>query len=151
MGLSVDAPEQPELQDVDPDTYEDTQVVDTTDYKREELSRLLSEGAWEEAWAQWTDDTDLTPDEYAIVTDCDLISQFDFFWDAFAERVGYHAPGIPEDWQERTYHPDLESWGTVSNINAELTALGQIVCDVLKDDYIEWESDYEPPEDLPDF
>jgi hypothetical protein len=29
--------------------------------------------------------------------------------------------------------------------------LGQTVCDVLKDDYIDWESEYEAPDDLPDF
>jgi hypothetical protein len=32
-----------------------------------------------------------------------------------------------------------------------MTELGQVVCDVLKDDYIDWETEYEAPDDLPDF
>jgi len=32
-----------------------------------------------------------------------------------------------------------------------LTELGQEVCDVLLDSYIDWETEYEAPDDLPDF
>ena len=71
--------------------------------------------------------------------------------DDFADRVGYHAPGSPEDWREREYHADLQSWGAVSAINAELTEFGQIVSEVLEAEYVDWEAEYEPPEDLPDF
>ncbi|THE65601.1 hypothetical protein D8Y22_06610 [Salinadaptatus halalkaliphilus] len=151
MSLNVEVPDPPELRDVDPNEYEDAEIVGETDYKRDEISDLLQEGAWQEAWNTWVEDTDLDESEYAVVEDLNLIREFDFFWDSFADRVGYHAPGIPEDWQEREYHPDLETWGAVSSINAELTELGQIVCEVLKENYIDWESDYEPPDDLPDF
>ena len=151
MSLNVDVPRPPELRDVDPNEYEDAEIVGETDYKRDELSELLQEGAWREAWDVWVEDTDLDESEYAIVEELGLIREFDFFWDSFADRVGYHAPGIPEDWKEREYHPDLETWGTVSAINAELTEFGQIVCEVLKENYIDWESEYEPPDDLPDF
>lgn len=41
--------------------------------------------------------------------------------------------------------------GTVSAINAGLTELGQIVCETLKEEYIDWEADFEAPDDLPDF
>ena len=37
------------------------------------------------------------------------------------------------------------------SINAGLTEFGQIVCDVLESEYIDWEADYEAPDDLPDF
>ncbi|WP_247728754.1 hypothetical protein [Halovivax limisalsi] len=151
MTLDVEPPNPPELRDVDPNEYDDAEVVGETDYKRDEISTLLQAGAWQQAWDTWAEDTDLTESELAITEDLDLIQHYDFFWDSFADRVGYHAPGIPEDWKEREYHPDLDSWGTVSSINAELTELGQTVCEVLKADYIEWESDYEPPDDLPDF
>ncbi len=151
MSLNVEAPDPPELRDIDPNEYEDAEIVGETDYKREEISELLQEGAWEEVWEVWAEDTDLDGSEYAIVEDLELVREFDFFWDSFADRVGYHAPGIPEDWQEREYHPDLETWGTVSSINAELTEFGQMVCEVLKEEYIDWESDYEPPDDLPEF
>ncbi|WP_049925103.1 hypothetical protein [Halopiger goleimassiliensis] len=153
MGLEVEPPDPPELEFVDPNEYEDATVAadDEVDYKREELQGFLEEGAWEEAFEQWRAETDLAEREYEIARDLDLFAAFDFFWDDFADRVGYHAPGIPEDWQEREYHPDLDTWGTVSAINAELTSFGQIVCDVLKEEYIDWEAEYEPPEDLPDF
>lgn len=151
MALDVDTPDPPELRDVDPNEYDDAEIVGETDYKRDEISNLLKDGAWQQAWDIWAEDTDLEKTDYEIVIDLNLIQQFDFFWDSFADRVGYHAPGIPEDWRERDYHPDLDSWGSVSSINAELTELGQIVCEVLKEEYIDWESDYEPPDDLPDF
>ena len=120
-------------------------------YRKEELQEFLEEGAWNRAFNEWAEQTEVTENEFTIVTDLDLIQEFDFFWDSFAERVGYHAPGIPEDWKERNYHESLGSWNTVSSINAGLTELGQIVCDVLADDYIDWESEYEAPDDLPDF
>ncbi|SEO59854.1 hypothetical protein SAMN05216388_101539 [Halorientalis persicus] len=151
MGLDVDTPEPPELEAFDPNEYEDAEVVGDTDFRRDEIEDFLHDGAWDCAFGEWTDHTDLDTDDYDIVTDIGLIERFDFFWDSHADRVGYHAPGLPEDWKQHDLHPDLDSWGTVSSINAELTELGQIVCDVLKDDYIDWETDYEPPEDLPDF
>lgn len=153
MSLTVDPPNPPELAAVDPNEYEDATISGGTDvdYRREELQEFLADGAWEEAFEEWTADTDLTEEEFRIARELDLFAEFDFFWDSFADRVGYHAPGIPEDWQEREYHADLNTWGNVSSINAELTELGQLICDILKNDYVDWESEYEPPEDLPDF
>ncbi|MFB6083664.1 MAG: hypothetical protein ABEJ94_05415 [Halorientalis sp.] len=151
MGLDVDTPDPPELEAFDPNEYEDAEVVGDSDFRRDEIEDFLADSAWDRAFGEWTDHTDLDAAEYDIVTDLGLIERFDFFWDSHADRVGYHAPGLPEDWKERDIHPGLDSWGTVSSINAELTELGQIVCDVLKEEYIDWETDYEPPEDLPDF
>ncbi|GAA0513266.1 hypothetical protein SAMN04488066_11254 [Halorubrum aquaticum] len=150
MSLDIETPDPPELSAVDPNEYEDADVAGG-EYRRDELEAFLREGAWEEAFARWTADCDLEESDWRIVEDLDLVSRFDFFWDSFADRVGYHAPGIPEDWKEREYHDDLDSWGSVSAINAGLTELGQIACDVLKDEYIDWESEYEAPDDLPDF
>ncbi|MFD1642313.1 hypothetical protein [Halohasta litorea] len=151
MSLDVDTPEPPTLEAVDPNEYDDAEVVGDTDYKRAEIEDFLQEGAWDEAFTAWAADTNLDEDAYRIVLDLDLLSRFDFFWDSFAERVGYHAPGLPEDWKERDLHPELDSWSTVSSINASLTELGQEVCDVLLDSYIDWETEYEAPDDLPDF
>jgi len=151
MSLQVDPPSPPELEEIDPNEYDDAEVVGDTDYKRAELEAFLTDGAWAEAFEQWAAHSDMDEDVFEIVVDLALIERFDFFWDSFADRVGYHAPGIPEDWKERELHPELDSWGTVSSINAGLTELGQVVCDVLKDDYIDWESEYEAPDDLPDF
>jgi hypothetical protein len=151
MSLEVDPPVPPSLESKDPNDYEDATVAADADYRREELEAFLREGAWEAAFEQWAADADVTEDEFEIAVDLGLFGQFDFFWDDFADRVGYHAPGIPEDWKERDYHPAIDSWGTVSSINAGLTEFGQLVCEILKDEYIDWEADYEPPEDLPDF
>jgi len=151
MSLEVDPPAPPSLESKDPNDYEDANVAADADYRRDELETFLREGAWEAAFEQWAADADVTESEFEIATDLGLFGAFDFFWDDFADRVGYHAPGIPEDWKEREYHPEIQSWGTVSSINAGLTELGQLVCEVLKDEYIDWEADYEPPEDLPDF
>ena len=151
MSLDVELPEPPTLNAVDPNEYEDAEVVGDTDYRREELEAFLKEGAWEEAFEEWTAGADMDAEDWRIVEDLELVSRFDFFWDDFADRVGYHAPGLPEDWKVRDLHPDLESWGTVSAINAGLTELGQIVCEVLKERYIDWEAEYDAPDDLPDF
>ena len=151
MSLQVDPPEPPELNEIDPNEYDDADIVGETDYKRAELEAFLHDSAWNEAFGQWARESDMDKDVFEIVVDLNLVERFDFFWDSFAERVGYHAPGIPADWKERDIHPGLDSWGTVSSINAGLTELGQVVCDVLKDDYIDWETEYEPPEDLPEF
>ena len=125
--------------------------MDGGEYRRDELEAFLRDGAWEEAFEEWARGSDLDEADWRIVEDIGLVSRYDFFWDSFADRVGYHAPGIPEDWKEREYHEALDSWGSVSGINAALTELGQIVCVVLKSEYIDWESEYEAPDDLPDF
>ncbi|WP_302080014.1 hypothetical protein [Salinibaculum rarum] len=151
MTLDVETPDPPELQEMNPNEYEDADVVGDTDYRRDELEAFLRDGAWERAFEEWTERTDMDETDFGIVLDLELLRQFDFFWDSHADRVGYHAPGLPEDWKERDLHPDIESWGTVSGINAGLTELGQIVCEVLKDEYIDWETEYEAPDDLPDF
>ena len=151
MPLDVAPPTPPELNEVDPNEYEDAQVAADADYHRAELGEFLREGAWEEAFDRWAARASVSESEWEIALDLDLVSRFDFFWDDFADRVGYHAPGIPEDWKERELHPALDSWAQVSSINAGLTELGQEVCDVLKDEYIDWEAEYEAPDDLPDF
>ncbi len=152
MPLDVERPDPPSLDtEIDAAEYDDAEVSGADDYRRDELQAFLKEGAWADAWAEWTRSTQLTESEYQIARELELLAEFDFFWDDFASRVGYHAPGIPEDWQTRDYHPDLDTWETVSAINAALTELGQIVSDILKDDYIDWEADYDAPDDLPDF
>ena len=152
MSFDPAVPNPPHLQQqADPDEYDDVEVVGDTEYRRDELEAYLREGAWEEAFEEWIESSDLTEAEFEIAEELGLFGAFDFFWDDFADRVGYHAPGIPEDWRERDLHPGLSSWGEVSSINAELTEFGQLVCEILKDRYIEWESEYEAPDDLPEF
>lgn len=151
MTLDVAVPERPELpSQVDTTEYDDVEVQGD-EYRRDELADALADGAWTEAFEEWAASTELDERTWAIVTDLDLVAEFDFFWDSFAGRVGYHAPGLPENWRERQLHPDIESWETVSGINAGLTELGQVVCDVLADEYLDWEADEVDAGDLPDF
>ena len=151
MTLAVDVPEPPELEaEMSVDDYDDVDVAGG-EYRRQELQEFLEDGAWERAFDEWAEHAELDEAEWQIVLDLGLVAEFDFFWDDFADRVGYHAPGLPEDWREREIHPDIDSWGTVSAINASLTELGQIVCDVLKEEYIDWDADYDAPDDLPDY
>jgi hypothetical protein len=153
MTLAVEPPEPPELSpERTVEDYDDVDVdAESGEYRREELQSYLDDGAWERAFEEWTDHAELDEAEWQIVLDLGLVGEFDFFWDDFAGRVGYHAPGLPEDWRERELHPDIDSWGTVSGINASLTELGQIVCDVLKDEYIDWDANYDAPDDLPEY
>ncbi|WP_323190125.1 hypothetical protein [Halostella sp. PRR32] len=151
MTLDVDAPDPPELQETDPEEYDDVEVTGNANYRRQDLEQFLKDGAWADAFDEWRGNTDMDEAEFEIARDLGLFREFDFFWDDFADRVGYHAPGIPEDWRERDYHPDLDSWGTVSAINAGLTELGQVVSEVLKQDFVDWEAEYDSPDDLPDF
>ena len=150
MGLDVDAPEPPELPEVDAQTYDDVEVQGE-EYRRQELEDLLEEGAWADAFDEWAGYTDLDESEFAVAEELGLFEEFDFFWDDFADRVGYHAPGIPEDWRERDLHPELDSWETVSGINASLAEFGDTVSETLKENYIDWEADYSAPDDLPEF
>ena len=151
MSLDVEEPASPSLStNVDVSEYEDADVQGD-DYRRDELEEYLEDGAWADAFEEWAAHTDLDEEEYAIARDLEMFEEFDFFWDSFADRVGYHAPGIPEDWKARDYHPEIDSWNTVSGINAAMTEFGQIICDVLEDEYIDWEGEYEAPDDLPDF
>ena len=153
MGLDVEPPDPPSLPVVDPNEYEDAAIAadEGVDYRRDDLETFLEEGAWRDGFERWAADTDLDEREFRIASELGLFGQFDFFWDDFADRVGHHAPGIPEDWKERPPHEELDSWATVSGINAAMTELGETVATVLKDHYIDWEAAYEPPEDLPDF
>jgi hypothetical protein len=150
MTLDVAVPPSPELEGVDPNAYEDASVAGD-EYHRNDLQGFIEDGAWAAAFEEWAADASLDAAEYEIARDLSLFEEFDFFWDDHADRVGYHAPGIPEDWKERSYHDDLTDWSTVSAINAGLTEFGQIVCEVLADDYVDWESSYEAPDDLPEF
>jgi hypothetical protein len=151
MTLDVDAPAPPALDPAQDAAEYDDADPGGSEYRREELETFLEDGAWEQAFEKWADDTDLSETAFDVVVDLDLIAEFDFFWDAFATRVGYHAPGLPENWREREIHPDLDSWDTVSGINAAMAELGGVVGEVLENEYVDWESEYDGPDDLPQF
>jgi hypothetical protein len=151
MTLDVETPKRPALSTgVAADEYDDAEVQGD-EYRREELAEALDAGAWEDAFEKWAADASLDTEQWEIVTDLGLIEEFDFFWDSFAGRVGYHAPGLPEDWRERDIPPAIYSWGTVSGINAGLTEFGQVVWEGVSDEGSEWEAGEGGTDDLTDF
>lgn len=139
----------PDVQRPDPPTLE---AVDDDRYRRQEIDEHLEDGAWADAFDRWWATSTIDSDAYVIARDLGLFDDFDFFWDDIAQRVGYSAPGIPDDWDQADYHEELTSWRQASSINAGLAELGQLVCDILKDDYLDWEDDdWGDDLDLPSF
>jgi len=155
MTLDVDAPSPPELTTGEKSVsdYEDADVQADANasFHREDLESFLHDGAWERAFGEWAEHTDVSETEYGVARDLGLFEEFDFFWDSAVGRVGYHAPGVPEDWRERDLHPDLDSWATSSTINAGLAELGDTVSELLTEEYVDWDEEFEEPDDLPDF
>lgn len=144
MALDVEPPPPPTLV-ADEDDADD-------EYRRRDIEEHLAAGAWVEAFDHWARDTGMEADAYRIARDLELFERFDFFWDRFAQRVGYSAPGVPEDWQRADYHEALDSWRQVSSINAGLAELGQEVCEVLRAEYLEVDDeDWGEDLDLPEF
>ncbi|MEF8843750.1 MAG: hypothetical protein V5A62_19360, partial [Haloarculaceae archaeon] len=68
MSLDVTAPDPPELQPaLDPEEYDDVDVQGD-EYRRAELQEYLEEGAWERAFGEWAEHSDLGEREWSIVT-----------------------------------------------------------------------------------
>lgn len=133
MALAVDTPSPPDLTNrslpvaVDPDD-----VVDATDdLRREELEAALRDGAWDDAFGEWAEYTDLSETEYAAVHDAGLVRGLDFYWHPTEASIEFALPAIPE-----TVAGDEE---LASSAKAELADLGEIVVAVLEDGYIAWD------------
>jgi len=139
MGLAVETPTPPALTDATTDVPEDRRIEAGMDVHRADLDDALHEGAWDRGFGEWAEHTDLDETEWAVVEDLQLVAEFDFFWDGTEGRVGYTSPGIPPNWRQRDLHPALDSWSTVSSINAALADLGRVVATVLTEEYVEWD------------
>lgn len=142
MGLDVDIPASPSLvegQAID----DDRRIEEGADVRRADLESMLAAGAWVEGFEEWAAHTDLDTPEWQVVMDLGLVEEFDFFWDASEGRVGYSSPGIPPNWRQQELHPELDSWSTVSSVNAAMSELGETVARVLTQKYVDWDT----PED----
>lgn len=82
---------------------------------------------WEDAVEEWRRESALDEEDLELVEDLDLLEEFEYFWDADFERVGYEAPSIPKDWKTQSYSDDIQSWAQVSKINMALDDLGTSV------------------------
>lgn len=146
MGLDADTPEPPTL--VEGEAIDDDRRIDSgADVRRNDLESMLADGAWVQGFEEWVAHTDLDESEWEAVTDLELIEEFDFFWDGSEGRVGYSSPGIPPNWRQQELHPHLDSWSTVSSVNAALSELGATVAKVLTQEYVDWDTPDDPDAD----
>ena len=98
----------------------------------DETVRGRVEEHWEDALADWRDE--LEEADIELVERIGLLDEYEFFWDAEFDRVGYEAPSLPKDWKTRDYADDVESWAQVSRINVAMSDLGQELRERVEDD-----------------
>lgn len=135
MTLDVETPDPPTLHGPqDPNDYDAVDEPEDgmdDDSARRALAEFLREGAWEDAFDDWSDRTYLTEEEFQVVLDRGLLDEFDFYWNPAAEDVGYRAPAVPADLSETDDGP-LEK----GDVEEELDDLGRTVSEVLENDYV---------------
>ncbi|MDG5775210.1 hypothetical protein VB773_20485 [Haloarculaceae archaeon H-GB2-1] len=134
MVLDVSIPDSPSLHGPQPrGEYEaiDNPVSDPEDdYRREEIETILASGAWNDAFEEWAAQTGLTAATFEVVVEYDLIDDFDFYWDATTDEVGYQSPTIPQAAR------DVLDTEVVDEIESELDTLGRVVSEMLENDYL---------------
>mgnify|MGYP006977846280 CR=1 FL=1 len=132
MALDVPVPDPPSLHG--PQTrgeYEaiDNEIVDTEDdYRREEVEGFLQQGAWRDAFEEWSQQSGLSTEDFAVVEAHGLIDAFDFYWDPASDEVGYRAPSLPESARDAVEDP--------GEVDMELDTLGRTVSEMLENDYL---------------
>jgi hypothetical protein len=136
MALDVATPEPPDLTNRPVPSRFDAEedIEDASDLRREELEQLLRDGAWNEAFREWTEYTDLTEAEFRTIRHFDLFEQIDVYWDPVETRLRFEVPTLPAELSEE----DLAAYA-----RTELTDLGQTLIELLADTYVDWD-DSEP-------
>ena len=132
MALDVEVPDPPPLRG--PQSRGEYAAIDMTDreptddYRREELEGVLRDGAWQDAFEEWTEHTHLTREEFGTAVELGLIERFDLYWDPSADEVGYLAPTLTDEEREAFEDPE--------GVDAELDSLGRVVSETLENDYL---------------
>jgi hypothetical protein len=136
--LDVETPDPPRLRGPqDPGEYEAVDEPDEwtgDESPGEALAAFLEEGAWADAFDEWSGYTALTEVEFEVVRELGLFQAFDVSWNAAAVDVGYRPPELPDDLPAPQGETDEEF--DVAAIEQELDALGRSVSEVLETDYI---------------
>lgn len=137
MALDVDPPEPPDLTNRGmPREFEwEEETLGSEDFYREDLEDLLQEGAWEDAFNEWAQYTELDEAQFRVLDDLGLFQQLDFYRDPTDDRLHFDAPSIPDDWQERAETASLDD-RSVSTMNRAIDELGRTVQEALED-YLE--------------
>lgn len=135
MGLSVETPTPPDLtnrplpSDIDPDEVDERMG----DLRSGELEQLLKDGAWNEAFEEWAEYSDLTEPEYRGLEDAGLFELLDFYWHPGSDELRFEVPSV-EAGLTRTEAFD-------SRMRGELTDLGRTVVELLETEYVDWGAD----------
>lgn len=134
MALDVLIPDPPSLSGPQPrgeyEAIENPVENSGDDYRREELATILADGAWEDAFDEWAAHTGLTEETFEVITEYNLTDEFDFYWNAENDEVGYRSPTLPDAARDAL---DLE---IVDDIELELDSLGRVVSEMLENDYL---------------
>lgn len=97
-------------------------------FHREELEQVLRDGAWQEAFQEWAEYTDLSETEYRTLRDHGCFETLDLYWDPSAERLRFDVPSIPAE---------IDGEVSRSLFRTELSDLGDVVVELIEDTY--WE------------
>jgi hypothetical protein len=132
MTLDVEVPEPPDLTNRGvPDGFQAVNAVGVDDeFRREGLESALRDGAWQEAFDEWAEYTDLTEDQFEAIRDRGFFREFDLFWDPEEERLRATTPTVPE----------TDAFDT-DTVDAALSDLADTVLEMLDDAYAEYWSD----------
>jgi len=99
----------------------------------DETVRDAAERYWDEVFDDWADE--LEDGDMDLIETAGLLDDYEFFWDAEFERVGYEAPSVPKDWKARDYADEVQGWSQVSRLNVALDELGQTIRERIEDEY----------------
>lgn len=145
MTLDVDVPEPPQLTNRGiPRDYASVEAVSGPDeLRRDEIDAFLRDGAWNEAFEEWADYTDLTPEEFDVALEVGLVQRIDIFWDPTEARLRSDVPPIPDGWHEQADVAPSDARELAAMLEAELADLGRTVVEMLQDAYVDW-TDPEP-------
>jgi hypothetical protein len=139
MSFDPEVPDPPRLDAAeDPGDYDAVEEPETRtgeEGRREALAEFLAEGAWEDAFLEWVDNSYLDDEQFAAARELGMIAALDFYWNETAGDVGYLAPELadelPEPWADRLTRSDR------ADIDEAIDELGRTTSEVLENRYID--------------
>lgn len=143
MARNVEVPDPPELTNRGlPSAFADVEAVGgAADLRRDELEAILADGAWQDAFDEWSEYTDLTPAEIGVLRDAGLFESFDIYWDPAAESLDYEPPSIPHDWGTKARAAGVDSPVNRSLVVEAIDDLGRMVVETIEDAYLRFEDE----------
>lgn len=113
-----------------PVTIETDALESPSELRREEIEGLLRDGAWQEAFEEWYEYSDLIEPDLRTLESLDVFGEIDFYWDPLSDRLRFEIPPLPEK---------LAGDDLATSYDSELADLGQTVIELLAESYAEWE------------